>query len=258
MYNLNMETVQVKRITEEQVIEYLTERLRRLPDVHTNVIMLIGGPASGKTMLAERLAERLGNTAVLATDNYVVGDRAWRREHVEDVGKDPVLKYDPRYLNEQVKQIQAMSDGDELGIPKYDGETGVSISADPQIKPDQSEYATRVKGKQDFIIVEGDFQFLEHDLIDVMIYLDVDDDVRLENRLFRDSQHRKEHEDPEVNRQKIRDNFAGRQKTQFQPHTLPQKEKADIVIKVHAVQVAERNAERAFTYAYDVLEKASA
>jgi uridine kinase len=262
MYNLLMEgdvgggmKENAIKLNDEQLVGYITGYLKEIDKKETKIIALIGGPASGKGTLAERLAVSLGRTVVLSTDNYLKGDRVWRRTNVENEGKDPVLKYDQDYLNEQIRKIIQLQDGQEMGIPIYDGSSGVAINSNPEIKPDDSIYPKKIKGRQGFVIIEGDFQFVEPDLIDRIIFLDVDDDVRLENRLYRDSIERREDKDKRLNEEKIKANFNLRQATQFLPYTLPQKEKADMVIKVHAAPLEHPVPKAKFSYSYDITQK---
>lgn len=170
--------VKTKELNDEQLLQYLAEYFRGIPKEGTKTIALIGGPASGKGTLAARLAQTLGKTAVLSTDNYLKGDRVWRRSNVEDKGLEPQLKYDQGFLNKQIQAIRALQEGQEIGIPIYDGVSDVAISQDPSDIPDNSTYPTKVKGPQDFVIVEGDFQFLDPQEMDRLVYLDVDDNVR--------------------------------------------------------------------------------
>lgn len=242
-------------LNDEQLVNYVAGCLKGIEKKEPKIIALIGGPASGKGTLAERLAISLGRTAVLSTDNYLKGDRVWRRANVENEGKNPVLKYDPDYLNKQVRKIIQLQDGQEMGVPIYDGSSGIAISSNPEIKSDDSVYPTRIKDRQDFVIVEGDFQFLDSDLVDKIIFLDVDDNIRLENRLYRDVVERKEDNDSKLNEEKIKANFNSRQMTQFLPYTLPQREKADMVIKVHAIPLQHPAPKAKFTYSYDVVYK---
>jgi uridine kinase len=246
---------QSKKLDDGQLIGYLSNYLRQIDKTGTKIIVLIGGPASGKGTLAERLAVSLGNTAVLSTDNYLKGNRDWRRANVEDVGRDPLEKYDPAFLNEQLRKILLLQEGQEIGIPIYDGQSGVAISQDPEdISPD-SHYPTKVRGPQNFIIVEGDFQFVDSELMDKMVFLDVPDEVRLENRVYRDLQKRKEADDPILAEQKTRENFASRQATQFIPHTLTNREKANLVINVHASLLPTPTPETKYLYTYSIIER---
>lgn len=245
-----------REFAEEELLQYLTDFVKEIDKDGTKIISLIGGPASGKSTLATKLAAALGDrVAVLSTDNYLKGDRAWRRANVEECGRDPLLKYDPEFLNKQIRAITELQDGQELGIPSYDGQTGIAISEDPTHIPDHSIYATKIKGRQDFIIVEGDFQFLSPEFMDRLVYLDVPDNIRLENRLHRDSQHRRESTEDAENIRKIVANFNARQKSQFEPHTLPQKQNADLVISVHAQPLNDRIDDSRFTYSYSVDNK---
>lgn len=241
-----------QKLNDEQLVEQVTEYLRGIEKKGTKVIALVGGPASGKGILSQQLADKLGNTAVLSTDNYLKGDRAWRRANVEDTGKDPLLKYDKDFLNEQVQRIIELEDGQELGIPIYDGASGVAIGKNPDDRPDNSTYPTKVNGNQDFVIVEGDFQFLDSEHLDKIIFLDVDEDVRLANKLLRDSVERREDSDTKANEEKITRYFKLRQETQFIPHTLPVKAKAELVIKAHAKPLEQPTSNSRFTYSYEL------
>lgn len=243
----NMDEQESKGLDDEQLLQYLAEYFRAISKEGTKVIALIGGPASGKGRLARKIAQTLGKTAVLATDNYLKGDRPWRRANIENPGLDPTLKYDPRFLDEQVEAIKQLQEGQELGIPTYDGQTGVAISQDPDNKPANSTYSETVKGPQDFVVVEGDFQFLAPERVDRLVYLDVDDQVRLENRVYRDTVER-----GESDIERIKANFDSRQTTQFIPHTLPQKDNADLILKVNAMPLVVPTPETKFKYMYEV------
>src|SRR3989344_3072488 len=114
------ENMLARNLNDEQVTQFLAEEFKKIPKEWTKVIVLIGGPRSGKSIFTAREAQLLGSTAVISTDNYVKGDRLWRRTNVEEKGLDPLLKYDPDFLNEQVQAIKILSEGQELGIPVYD------------------------------------------------------------------------------------------------------------------------------------------
>ncbi|MCL5073087.1 MAG: hypothetical protein M1308_19695 [Actinobacteria bacterium] len=240
------------KMNEEQLLSYLSDYLRSIPKEGTKVITLIGGPASGKGILAKKMATILGRTAVLSTDNYLVGDRNYRRTNIEDPGLSPLKKYDFDFLKKQIEDIMKLQDGEEIRIPIYDGHTGIAISQDPNNKPDPSTYPEEIQGRQDFIIVEGDFQELPEEIIDKLIYLHVNDKTRRENRLHRDSAKRNADVDS------INKNFDSRQKTQFIPFTLPQKDKAHLVIEVDPQPLEQPTPETKFLYTYTVQEQKAA
>lgn len=241
-----------KGLNNEELVKKLASRIRKLNKKNGLVIVtLIGGPASGKTTLSKLLVAELGEEAVtLSTDSFVKGDRAWRRTHIENQRRTPLDKYDPEYLSSLIAEISRLNDGEELGVPKYDNRTGVATGADPKKQPDSSRYPTKIRGLKKYLIVEGDFQFIEDP--DYNIFLDVDDDVRLGNRLHRDKIKRREHHNDDKHDEIVKENFDLRQKTQFFPYTLPQKKLADSVVKVHAQKGLETD-KYIFEYSYDIL-----
>lgn len=236
-------------LTELQLTEYIVQYLQSIEKDGTKVIALVGGPASGKGTLAERLVTALGNSAFLSTDNYLKGDRSWRRANVEDVGRNPILKYDFDFLQEQIRTICQLQSGQTVGVPIYDEETGIAISDDPENRPDPNMYKKKV-GHVNYLLVEGDFQPLERGIVDRIIYLDVPDEIRLENRVYRDLQTR-----GETDREKVVNNFNGRQQTQFLPHTLPLKSQADMVISVNAIPLPTPTPERKFDYTFNIKQR---
>jgi uridine kinase len=203
-----------ERIDESTLLTRLAERLRAIEGEETKVIALIGGAASGKSTLARKLAETLGSADTISTDDYVVGDRAYRRQHLE--GGDPTLKYDSAFLNRKIQEIISLQEGETVAVPTYDESSGASIAVG------EENFNHQIK-KIDYLIVEGDFNFVENP--DVTIYFDVDDNTRLENRLKRDQETRSE-----TDSQNIIDSFNLRHELQHLPHTLPVKESADILI----------------------------
>lgn len=236
-------------LDERVLVSALVEQFRNLQKSGTKIISLVGGPASGKGTLAEMLSRALGSAAVLSTDNYLKGDRPYRRASIENAGRNPIEKYDFDFLRKQVKAICELDEGQSIGVPQYDGVTGIAISQDPDNIPDDSAYPLKV-GKVDYLIIEGDFQPLEEGSIDRLVYLDVPDEVRLANRVYRDVKQR-----GESNAQPIIDSFNSRQATQFVPHTLPVKNQADILINVRADTLPEPTTDRMFDYKFSVLAK---
>lgn len=246
-HNMELRTTATD-IDAEQLVQNLSEQFKAIRKNGTKIISLIGGPASGKGTLAVMLAQALGSAAVLSTDNYLKGDRNYRRTNIENPGKDPIEKYDFDFLRQQVQIIAALREGEFVGIPEYDGVSGIAIGQDPNNLPDTNSYPRKI-GKVDYVIVEGDFQPLESDVIDSLVYLDVPDEVRLVNRVHRDLRERGESAE-----KSIIDNFNHRQTTQFLPHTLPNREKADIVIQVKAMPLAAPTEDRKFDYRFSLLQ----
>lgn len=204
-------------MNENDLLNYLASTIRKLFKGETLVICLIGGPGSGKTTLSKKISAKLGSADVIGTDDYVVGDRNYRREKIE--GRDPLLKYDFEFMNKKINEIKSLSGGKTIKVPTYDENTGIAIA---QGEENFSHKISKIK----FLIVEGDFQMVPNP--DLVIYLDVEDEVRLSNRINRDKATRNESET-----EKIKESFELRQKLQFIPYTLPVRNTADITIKSH-------------------------
>ena len=91
--------------------------VRKSKGEDTEVISIVGGAGSGKTTLARKLVDALGSADMLGTDDYVVGDRAYRRANLE--GGDPIKKYNPVKLNDHIAAIKRLTNDEKLGVPTY-------------------------------------------------------------------------------------------------------------------------------------------
>ena len=203
----------------DEIIKLLVKDISALSGNDTKIVALIGGAASGKTTLTSQVVEQLRHEGITAdaigTDDYVVGDRQYRRENFE--GRDPRAKYDFSYMNALIQKIKGNHDSDAVvPVPTYNQLTGVAIAEG------EANFYHKI-ATIDALVVEGDF--LEIDNPDLIIYLHVRDIARLQNRLTRDLQHRNE-----TNQSKIEENFRQRQAVQHIPYTLPAASLANIII----------------------------
>lgn len=212
-------------LTSDEIAASLGGSIKELHGNGVEVVSLIGGAASGKSTFARSIVDDLaqsGLTAdVVGTDDFNKGDRTWRWEHFE--GKedvDPRGKYDFGLLNKKIRAIKQNADPSAVvPVPTYNQATGLAIDEG------EENYQHKV-GKVDVLIVEGDFHPVEEP--DLVVYLNVPDDQRLQNRVNRDVVHRGG--DP----QKTTDSFNFRHRVQHLPHTLPTIQEADIVVDVDA------------------------
>ena len=212
-------------ISADRIVGLLDYLIQALPGNGVKVVSLIGGAASGKSTIALALVEDLTadgcSVDVLATDDYVRGDRTWRWQQFEGKADvDPIGKYDFVLLNAKLAAIKGNSDPAlTVAVPSYNQETGLAIDAG------EENYLHRI-GPVNIVIVEGDFDAVKQP--DLTIFLHVPDDQRLEFRRTRDAVSRG------GDMEKTTNSFNFRQRTQHFPHTLVAAKKADIIIYTDA------------------------
>lgn len=206
----------------DQVVKKLSKVIKKLLTDKMLVVSLVGGAASGKSQLANRLVEALEAQGIAAdsigTDDANMGDRAWRREKFEGENPpSPLEKYDFLLLNKIVNKIRNLKKGESVDVPVYDEKTGLAV--------DGPEWPHEV-GNVDVLFVQGDFHPIEDP--DIMIYLHMPDEQRLENRKQRDVGLR------EGSEQAVVDTFNYRQANQHFPYTLTYANDADIIVVADA------------------------
>lgn len=133
------------------------------------VLGLAGGTASGKTTLAQLLAERVG-AAMLAHDRYYV-DAADPHHH----NFDHPEALDTALLVEHLDQLRR---GDAVQVPVYDFSTHRRAARTDLLRP------------RPVILVEGILILQDAELrkrLDLAVFVDAADDIRLIRRLRRDT-----------------------------------------------------------------------
>ena len=156
-------TLTVSGLDDERATLKIVYYLKGTRKEGTKVISLIGGAASGKSTLARRVANALGNAAIISTDDFLLGSREYRRRYLE--GKDPLRKYGFDLLREKVQRIKILQPGESESVPVYEEESGTAIKVidfDPEtgqiLSVDRNHYPRKVE-KVEFLIVEGDFHW---------------------------------------------------------------------------------------------------
>ena len=165
-------------LNRKSVFMEIKNRIENIADDTVKVISIVGGAGSGKTVFARELIMFLDNACTLGTDDYVIGDRAYRKKYLE--GGNPLKKYNPNALNKNISAIKNLKEDEYFLVPAYDDATGKAVDAE--------EYHKKIFQVK-YLIVEGDFDFVENP--DLLIYYDVDDETRLQNRIQRDLAKRK-------------------------------------------------------------------
>ena len=149
------------------------------------VVGIAGGTASGKTTLAKKVVEALGDDACL----LITHDR-----YYADVEDPSTFNYDhPDALQtwELMDHLEALRAGRATTLPDYDFRTHARKPQGVVVEPRLT------------IVVEG-ILVLQHDalrpLFDLSIYIDTADDLRLARRLRRDISERGRSVDEVLNR----------------------------------------------------------
>lgn len=223
-------------LDDEKAVLEITHVLKRIKNDGTTIVSLIGGAASGKGTLAKRVANLLPNTAIISTDDFLLGSREYRKKYIEQDA--PLKKYDSDLLREKVVKIKNMPEGESEPMPTYDEKSGtaITIDFDPEtgqiVSINKDHYPRRI-GSVEFLIIEGDFALLANP--DYQIFFHVPDDVRLHNRINRDTGQRAASIEETI------DSFRLRQGSQHKRYTLPSAHNADLLITVDAMTIGARH-----------------
>ena len=143
------------------------------------VIGIIGGSGSGKTTFARRLHARLAPDAdVLSHDDYY--------KHLPDMTREEALAYDfddPAAIDTHllVEHLRLLKAGCSIEAPSYDFATHARVDAARHVEPVA------------YILVEGLLVMADatlREMLDFVIFIDVDADVRVLRRIKRDCQER--------------------------------------------------------------------
>lgn len=153
------------------------------------------------------LCRNMGTSAgSFSTDDFVVGDRAYRRTHLE--GHSPIAKYDVELLNKKLVLTCANHNPmTTISVPHYDEISGRAVAAGEESFPIKI-------GPVRILIVEGDFDFVKRP--NLCIYLHMPDEERLgygSNEILRNH--------GESNLEPVIESFTLRQTQQHFPFTPP-------------------------------------
>lgn len=140
------------------------------------IIGVAGGSGSGKTTVVRHLIERIGeeNLTLLQHDSYY---RDLKHLPFEERAKQ---NFDhPSSLESElmIRHVNALMNGYAIDVPIYDFKNHI-----------RSEEVIRLEPRK-VILLDGILIFTEEglrDLMDIKLYVDTDDDVRLLRRLRRD------------------------------------------------------------------------
>ena len=139
------------------------------------VIGIAGGTGSGKTTLMKNIINRFGPVvSVISHDNYYKRRDDLTYEQRCQINYDEPAAFDTELM---ISHLQQLRQGNSIDCPVYDFTVH-----------NRSEEVVQILPKQ-VIIVEGILIFADEDLrklMDIRIFVDTDDDVRLCRRIKRD------------------------------------------------------------------------
>lgn len=178
------------------------------------IIGVTGGSASGKTSVSRAILDNFKNEkiAMIEHDSYYKDQSHLDFSERLKTNYDHPFAFDTDFLIEQLKEL---SEGRAVDIPIYDYE-----------KHTRSDKTYR-QDPQDVIIVEGILVLDDkrlRDMMDIKIFVDTDDDVRILRRIKRDMDERGRTLDSVVSQ------YLSAVKPMYHQFIEPTKRYADVII----------------------------
>ncbi len=174
-----------------------------------NTIAITGDSGTGKTTISNILKELFNNSFVLECDRY----HKWERNDY-NWKKYTHLNPDANYITKMSCDVFDLKIGNNIYQVDYNHETGKFTD-------------TELIESSDNISVCGlHYLYLPENIINLKIYMDTDENVRIPWKIKRDIQKRG------YTIEKIIEQINSR-KNDFQKYILPQKEKADMIINFY-------------------------
>ncbi len=181
--------------------------------MNTIVIGIAGGTGSGKTTLANKLKEALGDDiALLCHDYYYKAHDDITFEERQKLNFDHPMAFDTHLL---VEDIRALKRGESILHPLYSFTQHTRLPDKVRMDP------ARV------VIVEGILIFENKELrdeMDIKVFVDTDADIRLIRRLVRDVEERGRTLESVVNQ------YMNTVKPMHEQFVEPSKKNVDIII----------------------------
>jgi len=179
------------------------------------VIGIAGGSASGKTSVSKAILEKAGVQwiALIHMDSFYRGLTEQEKKNPGDYNFDHPDAFDMDLLVRTIEELRA---GRSVGLPTYDFKTHSRVAG-------ENKY---IYGA-DVILVEGIYVLFEErirNLLDIKLFVDTEDDIRLARRLRRDILERGR------NVESVLAQYERFVKPSFDDHVSPTKRFADVII----------------------------
>ena len=177
------------------------------------IIGIAGGSGSGKTTLVERLCEQFGeDVSVLTHASYYTPRPDLTDEERDSLNLDHPASFDTDRL---ISDLEDLIAGKTVQVPVYD------FAIQDRLEETRSLSPTKI------ILVEG-MLILENkalrNLLDIKLFVDTDDDVRLLRRILRDTRERGRSLD------EVAERYLATVKPMHQQFVEPSKRYADVII----------------------------
>ncbi|HES2736102.1 TPA: uridine kinase [Streptococcus pyogenes] len=178
------------------------------------IIGVTGGSGGGKTSVSRAILDSFPNAriAMIQHDSYYKDQSYMSFEERVKTNYDHPLAFDTDFMIQQLKELLA---GRPVDIPIYD------------YKKHTRSNTTFRQDPQDVIIVEGILVLEDErlrDLMDIKLFVDTDDDIRIIRRIKRDMMERGR------SLESIIDQYTSVVKPMYHQFIEPSKRYADIVI----------------------------
>lgn len=178
------------------------------------IIGVTGGSGGGKTSVSRAILDSFPNAriAMIQHDSYYKDQSHMSFEERVKTNYDHPLAFDTDFMIQQLKELLA---GRPVDIPIYD------------YKKHTRSNTTFRQNPQDVIIVEGILVLEDErlrDLMDIKLFVDTDDDIRIIRRIKRDMMERGR------SLESIIDQYTSVVKPMYHQFIEPSKRYADIVI----------------------------
>lgn len=163
---------------------------RRVAETSDQVIVgLCGPPGVGKSTVAHRLAQELGTRAIaVGMDGFHLANATLDRLGLRNVKGAPET-FDAEGFVALLERVRSPIAPRPIYAPTYDRSHGASIAG-----------AVEIRKEHDIVIVEGNYLLMDgpwepvRSLLDLSIYLRLDDDIRRQRLIERHISHGREPE----------------------------------------------------------------
>ena len=184
-------------------------------------IGICGGTGSGKSTLAKKLENHFkkSNCTIILSDSYYKNNRELNLKDRSNINYDHPESLDFNLLYENLKKIKQ---GIDIQEPVY------SYKSHKRLKK------RKLVLSKNIIIIEGLHIFCNKkivDLIDLKIFLDVEDELRLKRRIERDITFRGR------SKKKILKRYVDMCKPMYDEHIFPSKKYANKILKTNDVSL---------------------